>query len=255
MLGVHDYSIVLFGYENRATMPVHCGTGTFVKLRDRHYILTAHHCAAQLIKYEKIALPIRPQDPLIIQTSDPIYIGNRKEDEWGPDLAFIPINNVDVNNFKAFSRDKVFYDLGAYSSQILEEKPTIARNVWSLVGSPNLLTTVTDTDKVILLQLPLTAYKVRVGPTVSKNGFDYIDIRVPLDVQSAPSTFQGVSGGGLWRAELKQDIDGSVRVAGPRLLVGCAFYETGAKRKYRFIRCHGWYTIYQLGLSKLELAN
>ena len=255
MEGVQDYSIVLFGYENRTTRPVHSGTGTFVKSGGRHYILTAQHCAARLTEYKKVALPIRPADPLIIHRLEPIYIDRRNDDPWGPDLAFIPFSAVDVSNFNAFSRDKRFYDLDKHASQILEEKPKIARNVWSVVGSPYSLSTVTETERVMQLQLQLMAYKVRVLPSIIKDSFDYIEIRVPLNSENALPTFQGLSGGGLWRRQLKSQPDGSLNVVGPHLLVGCAFYETEAKRKYRYIRCHGWRSIYARGLSALRIAT
>jgi hypothetical protein len=89
-------------------------------------------------------------------------------------------------------------------------------------------------------------------PQVLKDGFDYVEVRVRLDSKNAIPTFQGLSGGGLWRAELRREKNGSLTLGGPHKLVGCAFYETAAKGKYRDIRCHGWVSIYDKGLSKLE---
>src|SRR4051812_11880574 len=109
MEGVHDYSIILFGYQGPSTMPVHSGTGTLVKFGEAHFILTARHCAERLTEYNQICLPIRPNSPpLVIQMLDPIYIGDRKIDEWGPDLAFVPIHPVDVKSINAVSH-KIFY--------------------------------------------------------------------------------------------------------------------------------------------------
>ena len=248
--GVHDYSVVLFGYDDPNSVPAHCGTGTLVKFRDDHYILTARHCAARLAEFKKIAIPVRPGHPLFIESLPPVYIGESKDEAWGPDLAFIPIHAVDVRELNAISRDKVFYNLLRHQSDILASHPRIAGNIWALVGVPHRLSETMETQK--LMRLHMMGYKVRVMRPVTRGEFDYVEVRIPLDSENALPTFQGVSGGGLWRAELKRDPNGSFTINGRHKLVGCAFYETEAKRMYRYIRCHGWRSIYDKGLSALS---
>lgn len=249
MKGVHDYSIILFGYLGPTDIPVHSGTGTLVKLGEEHFILTAHHCAERLVEYGQICIPVRPgTPPLVIQRLNPIYIGERKDDQWGPDLAFLPIHPVDVKNINAFSH-KIFYNLTRFEANILQEEPKIRSNIWAVVGSPALLNRV---NPPLDVQLQLMAYKVRVESPITKDGFDYINIRVPLDGENTLSSFQGLSGGGLWQAGIERDGDGSLSLVGSHRLVGCAFYQTGAEGKYRYIRCHGWRSIYEQGISKLR---
>lgn len=105
------------------------------------------------------------------------------------------------------------------------------------------------------MQLQLMGYKVRAMPPITRGEFDYVEIKIPLHSESALPTFQGVSGGGLWRAELMRATNGSLTIKGRHKLVGCAFYETEAKRKYRYIRCHGWRSIYDKGLRSLVEAS
>lgn len=249
--GVHDFCVVLFGYEDPIKKPRHCGTGTLVKFRDNHYILTAGHCAKELSKFDKIAIPVRKgsSHPLFIQSVPPVYVGERREDAWGPDLAFIPMAAVDVRNLNAISHDKIFYNLGRHRSEILDSRLRIADNIWALVGSPYKLSETNESEK--LMRLQLMGYKARVKRPIRKDEFDYLEICVPLDSENALPTFQGLSGGSLWCAELKRGLDGSLMLNAPHKLVGCAFYETEAKRKYRYIRCHGWRSIYDKGLSLL----
>jgi hypothetical protein len=154
--GVHDYSIILFGYEDPEAKPNHCGTGTLVRFKNNHYILTASHCAALLGKYKHIAIPVRPGHPLFIQSLPPIYVGESRDKPWGPDLAFVPIHAVDVRQLNAISRDKVFYNLGRHQSQILAERPVIANNIWALVGAPDKLTRLTGPRQ---LELHLMSYQ------------------------------------------------------------------------------------------------
>ena len=164
----------------------------------------------------------------------PIYVGKRKDKPWGPDLAFIPIHAVDVRALNAISRDKVFYNLGKNQSDILASRPRIADNIWALVGSPYRLSTINESEKQ--MQLHLMGYKVRATPPMTRGEFDYVEIRIPLDSENALPTFKGVSGGSLWRAELKHDQNGSLTISSSHKLVGCAFYETEAKRNKKLMQ-------------------
>jgi hypothetical protein len=249
MKGVHDYSIILFGYQNPTTMPVHSGTGTLVKFGEVYFILTAHHCAERLAEYDQICIPFRPNSPpLVIRMLNPIYIGERNDDKWGPDLAFLPIHPVDVKSINAVSH-KIFYNLNRYESDILRKEPKIRNNIWAVVGSPALLNKV---KPPLEMELLLMAYKVRVEKPINKDGFDYVDIRVSIDGENALPSFQGLSGGGLWQAEIERHSDGSLSIVGSHRLVGCAFYQTEVQGQYRYIRCHGWRSIYERGISKLR---
>jgi hypothetical protein len=61
------YSVTLVGIRQEIEC-VHCGSGTFVKTGDRHFILTANHCAKPLFELERFGLPIRLGDkPLMIE--------------------------------------------------------------------------------------------------------------------------------------------------------------------------------------------
>jgi hypothetical protein len=229
-------------------MTSHCGTGTLVKSGNEHFILTAAHCAERLAEYDEIGLPIRFRgDPFLVQRMSPIYVGERKSNEWGPDLAFMPIHPVDVANINANS-NKIFYDLDRYVPGILREEHKIDNSLWAVVGTPVVLSRLQDPKR---LEFTLMAFKVGVESPITKESFDYIDIRVALDGKNALPTFEGVSGGGLWQAEVGRNEDGSLTLVGPRMLVGCAFYQTDPRGLYRYIRCHGPRSIYKHGVPKL----
>lgn len=248
MKGLHEYSVTLFGMPLKGD-PVHRGTGTLVKSGNAHFILTAGHCAEKLVEHDAIGLPIRFGGcPFIIPRLDPIYIGEKKSDEWVPDLAFLPIHHVDVDRINA-NTGKTFYNLERYKDEILREEPKMDNSLWAVVGTPILLSRMNNPKE---LELHLMAYKVKVESPITNEEFDSIDIRVALDGKHALPTFQGVSGGGLWHAELHRNAVGSVVLAGPHRLVGCAFYETEAQGEFRYIRCHGWRSIYEKGLAKLR---
>ena len=58
-----------------------------------------------------------------------------------------------------------------------------------------------------------------------------------------PNTFGGVSGGGLWKFEL-YNVNGKHEVRG-KILAGVAIEETAKMDNSRYIRCHGWNSIYK----------
>lgn len=240
--------MTLIGFRNNSDF-THYGTGTLIKSGRQHFIFTAAHCAERLADYDEIGLPIRLSGyPLIIKRMTPIYVSERKTDDWGPDLAFLPIHQIDVENISANS-NKVFYNFDRHADEILQEGPRIENSLWAVVGTPAVLSNLSDPNKA---EFTIMAYQVGIRPPITRDNFDYIHIRVALDGKNALPTFGGLSGGGLWHADIQHKEDGSVTIVGQRRLVGCAFYQTKAEGGFRYIRCHGPRSIYEYGLSKLK---
>jgi hypothetical protein len=247
MHGLPSYTITLVGYREDETTE-HCGCGTLVTCGNDHFILTAAHCAERLALYYKIAIPIRKGGrPLIIHRMLPVYVGRRDSDGSGPDLAFLPIHPVDAGDLKAKS-DKVFYNLEKHKDEILPLKLRIENSLWAIVGTPSRLSNVSNP---LELEFSLMAYAVGVERATITNGFDYINIRISLEGRNLLPTYKGLSGSGLWQAEIERKKDGSVALIGSRRLVGCAFYETDEQGEYFYIRCHGPRSIYELGLANV----
>lgn len=247
MLGLPSYTITLVGYRQDETTE-HCACGTLVISGNDHFILTAAHCAERLVRYDKIAIPIRNGGrPLIIQRMPPIYVGRPNSEGPEPDLAFLPIHPVDAGELKAKS-NKVFYNLEKHKEEILPLKLRIENSLWAIVGTPAHLSNVSNP---LELEFRLMAYAVGVEPATIADAFDYINIRISLGGRNLLPTYKGLSGGGLWQADIERKKDGSVALISSLRLVGCAFYETDEQGEYCYIRCHGPRSIYELGLAKV----
>jgi hypothetical protein len=240
--------------ENRIR---HCGSGTLVKSSDRHFILTAHHCAEPLYECERIGLPIRFEGrPFIIQKLPPIYIGQRITEEWGPDLAFIPVDPIDARNIHD-SSNKTFYNLDKVEEEMLAGNARTDRHLWSVVGSP---ISESDIGGPVRYEFKRNTYSAAIESTTNRDAFDYLEARASLGGQNLTSNFmKGVSGGGVWYASLGRNEAGSFVLTEKPHLEGVAFYRTDPDPAGELlrIRCHGRRSIYEQGLTELrsELAR
>lgn len=242
-----SYSVTLVGLR-RNSSPAHCGSGTLVRLEDQHFILTAAHCAQALTKYDEIGLPIRRDKyPFILPVIEPIYIGERQSDEWGPDLAFLPIPHVKARDISNISNN-LFYNLDRYREEMLGGEPKVGYGLWVVIGAPAFASNLEDSTK---LEFTKMTYSGGAMPPITRGDYDYIEIRAALDRKEVPPSFKGVSGGGLWHTEIGRKKDGTFIAMGKPKLEGCAFYETPPQDEYVYIRCHGRRSIYKHGVSKL----
>jgi hypothetical protein len=242
-----SYSVTLVGLRSNSA-PAHCGSGTLVRLEDQHFILTAAHCAKELAKCDEIGLPIlRDRHPFVLPIMESIYIGERKSDEWGPDLAFLPIPQVKAHDIIDVS-NRLFYNLEKYREEMLRGKPKVNYGLWVVVGTPAFTSNLEDPT---ILEFTKMTYSGGVMPPITRGDFDYIKIRAAIDRKEVPPNFKGVSGGGLWQTDIGRKKDGTFIAVGKPKLEGCAFYETRPQGKYVYIRCHGRRSIYEHGISKL----
>lgn len=225
-----------------------CGSGTLVRSDDRHFVLTAAHCARELAKWDEIGLVLTsyPTD-FTIPLSKAIVVSESAAKEWGPDIAFfeIPPDNVAVvNNYTA----KVFWNLDRHRAEMLSTDPKFNSGLWVLTGFPDVNSTVREANSQ---ELKLMAYRLaNVGWPKTNGGFDYV--HVPMLGNELPATFGGMSGGGLWRADIKRNRDGSFAGFENERLEGCAFLQLNLPDICLVIRCHGRRSIYHFGLSSLH---
>jgi hypothetical protein len=253
------YSVGLIGVRRRSvpsgrgpeefikTAERRCGCGTLVKTNDRHFILTAAHCARELAKWDDIGVTTSSANNFTIPIGTPTFVGEWQSQEWGPDLAFLPIPPDKVGVINAYT-SKVFFNLDKNQEKMLNTSPTLKNCVWVLIGTPD----VYSVEHEDALEVKLMAYRLgSVGWSMARGEFDYV--HVPMLGSDLPPTFQGVSGGGLWRAEIERNPDGSFASIGDPKLEGCAFYEFALPdQNCLVVRCHGRRSIYQLGLDSLR---
>ncbi|MEK6303318.1 MAG: hypothetical protein AABO41_21625 [Acidobacteriota bacterium] len=250
------YSVTLVGIDPGNNFR-HCGSGTLVKSGDQHFVLTAQHCAEPLCKYESIGFPIGLQgSPFIVQKLPPIYVGERTTDEWGPDLAFLPIHPVDVKHIHDNS-NKTFFNLDRYEDEMLAGSAKTNRHLWAVVGSPISESNIEGPESY---HFKRNTYSADIKSIARAGPFDYLEARASLAGEPlTPDFLKGLSGGGVWYANLGQREDGNYDLTEDPRLEGVAFYRTESDEAGTFVklRCHGRRSVYQQGLTELraELAR
>lgn len=252
------YSTPLVGVR-QPDFYAHCGSGTLVQSSGQHYVMTAGHCVERIFaknskgeECEEIGLSIiedRPH-PFSIPMLPPIKVDPPKEfGEWGPDLAFLPIPPSKVAEISAF---KSFLNLDLRRERMLQGKPETGRGLWAVVGAPMSRFSLVDDHK---LEFGVGVHFCAIEKLHETASYDYLDI-VPWDVEDATTTYQGISGGGLWQIDVGRSADGIFHMGPPSLsppaLEGCAFYEAVANDGRLFIRCHGRRSIYGHGMAALS---
>ena len=227
-----------------------CGSGTLVQAGDNYGILTAAHVVNELERKEKVAIFLDGgSGPLVFKKSTIEFsqCTDAKFVEDGPDIGFIRIPNANVGAIAAI---KSFVNLDSQQQKLNAGEPDTNVGVWCTTGFPEALGSQKMEDGVLRTTLFGFVGVGTIENLENRGGFDYCDAGVDLlPDKSMPSTFEGMSGGGLWQVTIAQK-DDSLEIA-DRYLSGVVYYQTAIKDHERFIKCHGRKSIYEYVLPSL----
>ncbi len=227
------------------------GSGTLTVIGPNYGILTAAHVLDKLPSSGNIGLlrfPIfgsRNQRLMIdMSLATKIPIGASPFGPSGPDIGFLCIPRLVADNIADLSG--VFFNLDRRKDVILSGDLPRRKYFDSLVG------VIEERTKEMQPDFPNTRQKsfeasAEVGDVTKiwdSGGLDYLEFEPQSDVgYQPPSTYRGVSGGGLWR--IFCDEDGSREPSVSEVcLLGVAFYETPSRNGRRAIVCHDRRSVY-----------
>lgn len=231
------------------------GSGTLIQINSKFFILTVGHLVRKLKKYHQLGLILVDTfaHKFVINTSvlNIIEIGNSATEVTGPDLALIILPDIHSSTIKAY---KSFWNI-LYHKENALKKPIIEnlnQQLWIACGFIEKWTKNMEASGAFT---ETKAYCCLCGPTGAEEywtsgDFDYIKLSVLYkNRDDLPTSFGGLSGGGLWRADLFKSKEGVISCSTP-LLLGVAYYETEIHDDFRSIRGHGWHSIYDRVLSE-----
>jgi len=197
------------------------GTGTLVIVRDVAYMLTAAHvwnAVRERGSMLGLTLSENKDHEFLIPNNNIVASGPTYDPtsvDWGPDLVFLRIPPERLGTLKAY---KNFYNLSIErAGQQLDCIKTTA-----VIGTPGEMAE--QWPRYATLQV--TAFFLEATPKrITKGKFDYLEYTVNTSFPGVPTTFGGVSGGGLWEiffyfSEKTQKIETIER------LVGVAYVQT-----------------------------
>jgi len=254
---LHSHSTALMRLTGRSGPehdPLYIGSGTLVSIGHVDGILTAKHVADKLSGPFHLGLVMAREGEehrfMVDRKALSIFgIGQWKDEEFGPDLSFIVLSDWDdVGTIRASSS---FHQLTNDRQEMIANPPDLDVGVWFLCGSPEKLVTQGPSDAGFREVMSLTdfCYAGGVDPGYEKDDFDYLDF--PLengDGSDLLSTYEGVSGGGLWQVTIRRSDDGDL-IAGRYLYSGLVFWQGARPDGVRFLRCHGRRSVYEMAYS------
>lgn len=259
-LGIQHYFVplLLLSPEDPTEPVVLGGSGTLVELVGRHYILTADHVWNKAARWAQIGLVLEAEGgaPLTIETnpdSPPKRLAADKYTEWGPDLALLEIPPHLVPSIRA---RKSFLNLARRRSMFEAHPLRMEKALWAVVGLVRESSTVeppTDTG-VVFANLRAEAFFGVRCTADQRSGYDYLTLNAKTTLPGVPSSFDGVSGGGLWQITLKVKA-GAIVWQGEHHFCGVAFWQKPEPPDQISIRCHGPRSIFQKGWEAWGLSS
>jgi len=234
---------------------VPAGSGTLVTVGTIVGILTAAHVVKNLPNRGQVALIGFRGNPTLIQKqtidmalAEKLVIADGNGGPTGPDLGFVRLPMINVGNLQASNS---FLNLGVRHGIELP-----ARKGWAYVDA--VVGVVAEWTKDVPPARPSTRLKTFEllfgGGTVTSKyqpgDFDLFTFQPEFEEgKEPPTSYGGVSGGGVWRTYFIPD--GSNRVIENRL-IGVAFYEFPASDGAKGIICHGPRSIYERAIGKIK---
>lgn len=233
--------------DKQQPYPRPIGSGTFVEIEGAHYILTAAHVWQKAKGSEMIGLVLTDHQSSFMVLRDGISakeVWDGKIQEWGPDIALLKLAPSDVVTIKA---QKSFLPLVQQKEALSEYPPAIEKGLWAVTGMVGESTEIQPIpeERAVVCHTHGKAFISVVQQTHEHNGYDYFDIGANFELPGVPSSFVGVSGGGLWQINISMAKSGTMSWDGNRYFRGVAFWESKKPDGRGIIRCHGPKSIFE----------
>ena len=258
-----DYFVALIGERpsGEDVPPVApMGSGTLVRIEERHFILTAQHVWEDLSPWTRVGLTITPKEShFSIPRADFGVLDLRPDSvPWGPDLALLEIPRDRLGWIEA---NKPFLNL-ARQRNLIESPIDPRRDHWAFVGMVGAWTDPKAGTEhgSVEVEAEARAFFTALAQPNRRGEFDYYDLSADPRLSNVPrregiSTFKGMSGGGVWRVPLVKDARGRIHWNGERDLRGVAFFEEPTGEDQMIVRCHAEKSIYEVAWRRWGLPE
>jgi len=246
---VINYTVgLIFIHEGRPSNPARfVGSGTLVQIDDVYGVLTANHVLDELQYSGQIGLvlPLPGQAhryEIDASHLTKMSIASCQTDADGPDLGLVILPRSNVGEISAFAS---FYNLSFKRDMHVDNPITTKAGIWVLCGFPGEY--LSQDNPTSSFQHVLSCCCLCGLGTVTNEysaaEYDYLDIVVNYK-NDLPSSFCGLSGGGVWQVLLENSSDGST-VEKDTVFSGVAFYQSEVANNERVIKCHGRRSVYK----------
>lgn len=245
-----NYSVPIFGLSPNKPDPQLSliGSGTLVEIEGKHSILTAAHVWHGTRSVEEVGLTLTdyPSYSFVRIPRAGIRVRclwNEYDSDWGPDLALLELPSPLVATIAAH---KSFVNLPQQRVMLASRIPNIEKGLWVVIGMVDELSSIcfSEQEQITKAAVHGRAFFSLVQKSYQRNGYDFLDLSARMDLPDVPSSFGGISGGGLWEVGLSMGESGELCWDGNRHLRGVEFGQTKVSGGCRMIRCHGPQSIF-----------
>ena len=236
-----DYSVCLLGAQGDPDSGhfVFCGSATLASCNGHCILITAAHV------WEKVqgctALGLTIASGSFIHPTEAFRARSFRGAEFGPwrqDLCFVTVPPHLVSTITA---RKSLYNLELHRTRFVAGQDVREFSHCAVVGAPGMMSALGKQQAM----MTMVTFFASVVQRRTVGELDFVEVK-PLesDRVALPSTFGGVSGGGLWAFSLGNPPFTEQSWDGKLLLAGVAFYETPDEGQGRRIQCQGPQTLY-----------
>jgi hypothetical protein len=133
--------------------------------------------------------------------------------------------------------------------------PKTDKALWAIVGMVGERSTITHHPQQRMATADIQAKAFFAGgcELEERGGYDYVTARAKTSLPDVPTSFKGVSGGGLWQVDLSMKKSTGVLEAGRYHFRGVAFWEEPQPPNEIAIRCHGPRSIFEKAWEAWDL--
>lgn len=229
------------------------GSGALVSLGPVHGILTAAHVLQALPDYDEVGLvQFRASQTIQKQTIDMSFVeklvirgtGSAAD---GQDIGFLRLTSTHVAMLNASTN--IFYNLTKRTEAVVGNKHPSSEYFEGLSGIIGEWTLDHPPGEAAVHRLKGFRGLFGVGFVNGEresNGYDLVNFQTNSGENlKAPSNYQGMSGGALWRVYITPDDNGHASICDKRI-VGVAFHQTENIEGARTITCHGPNSVYEV---------
>ena len=256
-LQLQDYLVPLYVLRSHNAEPQlrFIGSGTLVQIQATYHILTAAHVWHEARNVEQIGLVLTAYPSRFLMPREAIsakQLWKRETPEWGPDLALLELARPFVSTIAAY---KSFLNLALHRAMFASHTPATEKGLWAVTGLVGQFSEVQrlPETRTIGATAQARAFFSLVQQTHWRDGYDYLDPGVKLQLSGVPLSFGGVSGGGLWEVGLSMAKSGAPSWDGRRCFRGVAFWQSQPSDGRCVIRCHGPRSIFEKAWESWEL--
>jgi len=239
---IHGYTIALVRVKSDPSKENIFGSGTLVSFGGEDGILTAAHVTEEIKRMNEIGFCIGKFHHTHVKKTKHLSISNvgwsGETTPEGPDISLIRIPQTELGWIKA---NKIFYPLDPNLPDKVTNSEFADKGPWFISGYIGTWTISKPQNGGSAGSHGLRSF-IGIVESVedysAQGNFDYCKITVEYDSNTKnPESFEGLSGGGLWKGKFSQDNDGNLKVD-DFILQGLAYYQTSIQCKSRKIICH-----------------